>query len=58
MNKKKPLYIKAKERTSHMVKKLEAEKKSLKSAKKADEAHAREVRVLPYTNVGLAQMAG
>merc|ERR1719394_571983 len=35
VNKKKPAYIKAKEKTSHMQKKVEAAKKSLKQAQKA-----------------------
>lgn len=43
LNKKKPLYIKAKERTAHMVKKVEVEKKSLNSAKKAHDTHQKEV---------------
>lgn len=33
------MYIKAKERTAHMVKKIEVEKKSLKAAEKAQESH-------------------
>lgn len=43
LNKKKPIYIKAKERTSHMIKKIEVEKKSLKTAKKSHEAHLKVV---------------
>ncbi|XP_035827369.1 structural maintenance of chromosomes protein 1A [Aplysia californica] len=39
LNKKRPQYIKAKEQTSHMTKKLEASKKSLKQAVKKHENH-------------------
>ncbi|XP_022082517.1 structural maintenance of chromosomes protein 1A-like [Acanthaster planci] len=46
LNKKKPLFIKAKEKTSHMIKKLETAKKSLKSAKKANESHMGEIKEL------------
>ncbi|XP_077988808.1 structural maintenance of chromosomes protein 1A-like [Glandiceps talaboti] len=46
LNKKRPQYIKAKEKTSHMIKKIETAKKSLKSAKKAHEAHQGEIREL------------
>ncbi|XP_074644873.1 structural maintenance of chromosomes protein 1A-like [Tubulanus polymorphus] len=43
LNKKRPLYIKAKEKTAHMVKKLDAARKSLKAAKKAYETHEQEI---------------
>lgn len=46
LNKKRPLYIKAKEKTAHMIKKLEAAKKSLKSAKKTYDNHEAEIRQL------------
>ncbi|KAK3794036.1 hypothetical protein RRG08_028468 [Elysia crispata] len=39
LNKKRPQYIKAKEQTSHMTKKLDASKKSLKQAVKKHENH-------------------
>uniref|UniRef100_K1Q630 Structural maintenance of chromosomes protein n=1 Tax=Magallana gigas TaxID=29159 RepID=K1Q630_MAGGI len=44
LNKKRPLYIKAKEKTSHMIKKLDAAKKSLKQAKKSHENHETEIQ--------------
>lgn len=43
LNQKRPTYIKAKERTAHMQKKLEAAKKSLKNAEKVNEAHQEEI---------------
>ncbi|CAH1783210.1 unnamed protein product [Owenia fusiformis] len=46
LNKKRPIYIKAKEKTSHMLKKLETAKKSLNNAKKAHESHAQEIKEL------------
>lgn len=46
LNKKRPTYIKAKERTAHMQKKLETAKKSLKAAKKVHEAHESEIKEL------------
>ncbi|XP_002735243.1 structural maintenance of chromosomes protein 1A-like [Saccoglossus kowalevskii] len=47
LNKKRPQYIKAKEKTAHVIKKIEtASKKSLKSARKAHEAHLGEIREL------------
>lgn len=46
LNKKRPLYIKAKEKTSHTVKKLEAARKSLKAAMKARESHEQEMKQL------------
>ncbi|XP_023244504.1 structural maintenance of chromosomes protein 1A-like isoform X2 [Centruroides sculpturatus] len=46
LNKKRPAYIKAKERTTHMQKKLETAKKSLKAAKKVHESHEGEVQDL------------
>ncbi|XP_022237917.1 structural maintenance of chromosomes protein 1A-like isoform X2 [Limulus polyphemus] len=46
LSKKRPAYIKAKERTAHMQKKLESAKKSLKAAKKVHEAHEGEIKEL------------
>lgn len=46
LNKRKPAFIKAKERTAHMQKKLEAARKSLKAAKKVDETHQGEIAEL------------
>ena len=46
VSKKKPAYIKAKEKTSHMVKKVENAKKSLKQAQKAEEAHKADIQEL------------
>ncbi|XP_064632615.1 structural maintenance of chromosomes protein 1A-like [Lineus longissimus] len=46
LNKKRPLYIKAKEKTSHMLKKLEAAKKSLKASRKNYETHEQEIHEL------------
>ena len=39
INKKRPTFIKAKERVTHMQKKLEAAQKSLQQARKANAAH-------------------
>ena len=44
--KKKPAYIKAKEKTAHMVKKVDNAKKSLKQAQKAEEAHKADIQEL------------
>ncbi|KAJ8301830.1 hypothetical protein KUTeg_020817 [Tegillarca granosa] len=46
LNKKRPLYIKAKEKTAHMIKKLDSDKKSLKQAKKTHDGHEQEIREL------------
>ncbi|XP_055958338.1 structural maintenance of chromosomes protein 1A [Patella vulgata] len=46
MNKKRPLYIKAKEKTAHMIKKLEGAKKSLKQARKTHDNHEEEIETL------------
>ncbi|CAN7988940.1 unnamed protein product [Ixodes hexagonus] len=46
LNKKKPAFIKAKERTTHMQKKLEAARKSYKAAKKVHETHQGEISEL------------
>uniref|UniRef100_T1IVB8 Structural maintenance of chromosomes protein n=1 Tax=Strigamia maritima TaxID=126957 RepID=T1IVB8_STRMM len=43
---KRPMYIKTKEKTTHIQKKLESAKKSLKAAKKADELHMQEIKEL------------
>jgi structural maintenance of chromosome 1 len=43
--KKKPAYIKAKEKTAHMLKKAEGAKKSLGQAEKAEESHKADVQV-------------
>merc|ERR1719471_1059044 len=46
VSKKKPAYIKAKEKTAHMVKKVDNAKKSLKQAQKAEEAHKADIQEL------------
>ena len=46
INKKRPTFIKAKERVTHMQKKLEAAQKSLTQAKKANDAHGEDIAVL------------
>ncbi|KAL3853466.1 hypothetical protein ACJMK2_017002 [Sinanodonta woodiana] len=46
LNKKRPLYIKAKEKTAHMIKKLDSARKSLKQAKKTHENHEQEIQEL------------
>ncbi|CAI9721520.1 maintenance of chromosomes 1A-like [Octopus vulgaris] len=46
LNKKRPIYIKAKEKTAHMIKKLEAAKKSLKATKKTHDNHEAEIHQL------------
>ncbi|XP_077541498.1 structural maintenance of chromosomes 1 [Haemaphysalis longicornis] len=46
LNKRKPAFIKAKERTAHMQKKLEAARKSLRAARKVDETHQGEIAEL------------
>lgn len=46
INKKRPTFIKAKERVTHMQKKLEAAQKSLAQAKKANDAHAEDIAQL------------
>ncbi|ELT90865.1 hypothetical protein CAPTEDRAFT_228943 [Capitella teleta] len=46
LNKKRPQFIKAKEKTTHMVKKLESAKKSLKSAQKAHGSHSEDIEEL------------
>merc|ERR1712123_287386 len=46
ISKKKPAFIKAKEKSAHMVKKVETAKKSLKQAKKAEEAHQSDIQEL------------
>ncbi|KAL5014287.1 hypothetical protein ScPMuIL_008557 [Solemya velum] len=46
LNKKRPLYIKAKEKTAHMIKKLDGARKSLKSAKKTHDNHEQEINEL------------
>lgn len=46
LNKKRPLYIKAKEKTAHMIKKLEGARKSLKQAKKTHDNHEQEINEL------------
>ncbi|EFX81640.1 hypothetical protein DAPPUDRAFT_211085 [Daphnia pulex] len=43
INKKRPTYIKAKERVTHMQKKLEVAQKSLTSARKANDTHAQDI---------------
>jgi len=46
VSKKKPAYIKAKEKTSHMQKKVEGAKKSLKQAQKAEDSHKADIQEL------------
>ncbi|XP_046363466.1 structural maintenance of chromosomes protein 1A-like [Haliotis rufescens] len=46
LNKKRPQYIKSKEKTAHMIKKLEGAKKSLKSARKTHDNHEQEINAL------------
>lgn len=46
INKKRPTFIKAKERVTHMQKKLEAAQKSLTQARKANDAHAEDIAQL------------
>lgn len=46
INKKRPTFIKAKERVTHMQKKLEAAQKSLTQARKANSAHADDIQQL------------
>lgn len=46
INKKRPTFIKAKERVTHMQKKLEAAQKSLTQARKANAAHAEDIQQL------------
>lgn len=43
MSKKRPQYIKVKERVTHMQKKLEGANKTLNQARKADEAHNNDI---------------
>ena len=45
ISKKKPAFIKAKEKTAHMLKKAEGAKKSLSQANKAQESHKSDVQV-------------
>ena len=46
ISQKKPAYIKAKEKTAHMAKKVEGAKKSLKQAQKAEGAHKSDIQEL------------
>ncbi|CAG9808835.1 unnamed protein product [Chironomus riparius] len=46
MNKKHPLYIKAKEKVAHTQKKLDGALKTLEQARKADEAHQSDIKKL------------
>merc|ERR1719232_2177244 len=46
ISRKKPAFIKAKEKSAHMIKKVEVAKKSLKQAKKAEEAHQSDIQEL------------
>ncbi|XP_041349100.1 structural maintenance of chromosomes protein 1A-like [Gigantopelta aegis] len=46
LNKKRPQYIKAKEKTAHMIKKLDCAKKSLKAARKTHDNHEQEINEL------------
>ena len=46
ITKKRPTFIKAKERVSHMQKKVESAKKSLAQARVADDAHKKDINEL------------
>lgn len=46
INKKRPAFIKSKERVAHIQKKLDSARKSLAQAKKADAAHEQDIREL------------
>merc|ERR1719232_1984779 len=46
ISKKKPAFIKAKEKSAHMIKKVDVAKKSLKQAQKAEEAHQTDIQEL------------
>merc|ERR1712066_936700 len=46
ISKKKPAFIKAKEKSAHLIKKVDVAKKSLKQAKKAEEAHENDIQEL------------
>lgn len=53
MSKKHPLFIKAKEKVSHTVKKMEGALKTLDQARKADEAHQADIRKLETELAGI-----
>lgn len=55
INKKRPTFIKAKERVTHMQKKVESAKKSLAQARKANAAHAEDIAELEAELTGLEQ---
>ncbi|KAG1650153.1 Structural maintenance of chromosomes protein 1A [Nymphon striatum] len=55
LNKKRPAYIKAKEKTAHLQKKLEMTQKTLKSAKKAHDSHQTEIKELEVELQGIHQ---
>merc|ERR1719422_2212117 len=46
ISRKKPAFIKAKEKSAHMIKKVDVAKKSLKQAQKAEEAHQSDIQEL------------
>ncbi len=46
INKKRPAFIKSKERVAHIQKKLNSAKKSLEEVRRADEAHRRDIEEL------------
>ncbi|ESN94054.1 hypothetical protein HELRODRAFT_187454 [Helobdella robusta] len=46
LNKKRPQFIKAKEKTAHLMKKLESARRSLKVAQKANDGHENEIMQL------------
>ena len=46
LNKKKPQFIKAKEKTAHMLKKLDTAKKSRESARATQKTHEKEIKSL------------
>ncbi|CAD7084109.1 unnamed protein product [Hermetia illucens] len=56
MSKKHPLFIKAKEKVSHCEKKLASVLKTLDQARKADEAHQADIRVLEKELEGIEEM--
>lgn len=46
INKKRPSFIKSKERVAHIQKKLNSAKKSLEEVRRADEAHKKDIEEL------------
>ncbi|KAI8130777.1 Structural maintenance of chromosomes protein 1A [Lucilia cuprina] len=56
MNKKHPLYIKAKEKVAHCQKKLKSLAKTLETAREADNAHQQDIRKLEKQLADVEQM--